>query len=191
MEQIAIFIDGSNLYYTLRGIYKKSQSLLKFDFEKFIALISHGRKVARTYYYTASLDRKKDPITYAKQQQFFEQLKKIPDFELVLCRMQKENIDGKTVYTVKEDDIHLAIDMLKLAYRDAYEVALLISNDADFVPAIKAVKEQGKKVENVVFEKKFSWHLKQACDRFKQINKMELDTCFFQNIEKKGDSREL
>ena len=117
MEQIAIFIDGSNLYYTLRGIYKKSQSLLKFDFEKFIALISHGRKVARTYYYTASLDRKKDPITYAKQQQFFEQLKKIPDFELVLCRMQKENIDGKTVYTVKEDDIHLAIDMLKLAYQ--------------------------------------------------------------------------
>ena len=92
--------------------------------------------------------------------------------------MQKVKINGKTIYQVKEDDIHLAVDMVKLAYNDAYDTAILVSSDWDFIPAIQAVKEIGKKVENIGFETKFSWHLKQECDRFKQLSKQDVEKFF-------------
>lgn len=177
-ERVIIFIDGSNFYHILKSMFGNSKSLMDFDFEKFVASLIEKRKLVRTYYYSAPLDRKKDEETYSKQQKFFEKLKKLPDFELVLCRMQKDSVNGETVYSVKEDDIHIAVDMVKLAYNNAYDTAVLISTDGDFVPAINAVKEKGKKVQNVGFEKKFSWHLKQKSDRFSQLSKKELSGFF-------------
>ncbi len=158
---------------------------MDFDFSNFLQYLTAKNKLVRTYYYTAPLDKKKDEKTYAKQQKFFESLKKLPDFELVLCRMQKIKVDGETIYQVKEDDIHLAVDMVKLAYNNAYDVAILISTDGDFVPAIEAVKEKGKKIENIGFEHKFSWHLKQKSDRFRQLTKQELTKFFNQKNFKK------
>ena len=155
-------------------------TLFNFNFEKFSKLIAGDKDLVRVYYCTAPLDRKKDEETYMKQQKFFEKLRRIPNFELVLCRMQKENNNGKISYVVKEDDIHLAVDMVKLAYNKAYDTAVLVSSDGDFVPAINAIKEIGKKVKNVAFPNKFSWHLKQKCDIFNQLTKEELDSFFIQ-----------
>lgn len=177
-DRVVVFIDGSNLYHILKGVYGSSKSLIKFDFGKFSEYLASKRKKIRTYYYTAPLDRKKDEKTYRKQQRFFEKLKKISNFKLVLCRMQKEKIDGKIIYIVKEDDIHLAVDMVRLAHNNAYDVAVLVSSDGDFVPAVKAVQEIGKRVENIGFPGKFSWHLKQECDIFNQLNKNTLNKFF-------------
>jgi uncharacterized LabA/DUF88 family protein len=173
-DRIIIFIDGSNFYHILKDMFRNHKTLMDFNFEEFVKYLASGRKLIRTYYYSAPLDKKKDEETYSKQQKFFEKIKKLPDFELILCRMQKDRIDGEITYSVKEDDIHIAVDMVKLAYNDAYDTAILISTDGDFVPAIDAVKEKGKKVENIGFETKFSWHLKQKSDRFRQITKKEL-----------------
>ena len=177
-EKIAVFIDGSNHYHILKNFFSKSKKMIDFNFEKFINLIKKGRTLVRVYYYTAPLDINKDKETYSRQQKFFEKLKRTPNFELILCRMQKVKIDGKLVYQVKEDDIHLAVDMVKLAYKDAYDTAILVSSDGDFVPAINAVKEKGKRIENIGFSNKFSYHLKQVCDKFRKINKEELEECF-------------
>ena len=173
-----IFIDGSNLYHIFKRMFKSSRRLMNFDFEKFSKKIAGNRKLVRVYYYTAPLDRMKDEKTYMKQQKFFDKLRRIPNFKLILCRMQKVKINGKIVYQVKEDDIHLAVDMVKFAYNDAYDIAVLISSDGDFVPAIKAIQEIGKNVENIGFETKFSYHLKQECDKFKQLKKKELIAFF-------------
>ncbi len=177
-EKVIIFIDGSNFYHILKDYFHKGKTLMDFNFEKFVQKLSEGRKLVRTYYYSAPLDKSKDEETYAKQQKFFEKLKKLPDFELVLCRMQKGIVDGQRIYQVKEDDIHIAVDMVKLAYNNAYDTAILISTDGDFVPAIEAVKEKGKIVENVGFKPKFSWHLKQKSDRFIQFDKGKLSEFF-------------
>jgi len=181
-EKVIVFIDGSNHYHIIKKMFNNPNCLSEFNFEAFIKLLINGRNLVRVYYYTAPLDKnyfdsknKKEGIeTYAKQQQFFEKLRKIPCFNLILCRMQKENLNGRVHYTVKEDDINLAVDMVKLAYNNAYDTAILVSSDGDFVPAIKAVKEIGKKVENIGFENKFSWHLKHECDKYLQLNKKEV-----------------
>ncbi len=172
-ERVIIFIDGSNHYNVVKDLVGRNYSLKDFDFEKFINFLSDGRKLVRAYYYTAPLDKKKNEETYREQQQFFEKIKKIPHFSLILCRMQKDVENGKIKYSVKEDDIHIAVDMVKYAYNDAYDTAILVSSDGDFVPAIEAVKEKGKNVENIGFKNKFSWHLKQKSDKFKQLSKSE------------------
>lgn len=182
-EKVVVFIDGSNHYHIVKKMFN-TDCLSAFDFDAFIKYLVGERNLIRTYYYTAPLDKnyispkgkKSGQETYAKQQQFFEKLKKIPYFSLILCRMQKETINGKIHYRVKEDDINLAVDMVKLAYNDAYDTAILVSSDGDFVPAIKVVKETGKKVENIGFENKFSWHLKNECDKYRQLNKKEVSS---------------
>jgi len=40
-----------------------------------------------------------------------------------------------------------------------------------FSPAIQAIREKGKSAENIGFENKFSYHLKQESDRFVRLNK--------------------
>jgi len=68
--------------------------------------------------------------------------------------------------------------MVKLAYNNAYDTAILVSSDGDFVPAVQAVKEVGKNVENIGFETKFSYHLKRECDKFRKLSKKEIKTFF-------------
>lgn len=182
-----VFIDGSNFYHIVKNLLpdKKPNDL---NFEKFIDNITNNRNLIRVYYYNCPLDISKDFGAYAKQQRFFEKLKAIPNFEVILCRMQKVKIDGKTIYQAKEDDIQLAVDMVKLAYNDAYDTAILVSSDGDFVPAIKAVKERGKKVENVGFENKFSYHLKQKCDKFIKLYKEKIKRFFNDDAKESKES---
>ncbi len=177
-EKATVFIDGSNHYNLLKSLFNNSKSLKDFNFEFFIEKLVGNKTLVRVYYYTAPLDWKKDEETYKKQQKFFENLRKISNFKLVLCRMQKVKINGKICYQVKEDDIHLAVDMVRLAYNNAYDTAVLVSSDGDFVPAIHAVQDIGKKVKNIGFPNKFSWHLKQECDSFIKLKKEFLESCF-------------
>lgn len=184
-KRVIIFIDGSNLYHIVKNLFPEKDTI-DFDFKKFIGKLTGNRETIRVYYYSAPLDWKKNPKTYAKQQKFFEKLESLPDFKLILCRMQKVKIDGKIIYQVKEDDIHLAVDMVKLAYNDAYDTAILISSDGDFVPAINAVQEIGKKVENIGFENKFSYHLKRVCDKFIKLRKSEVEEMFLDEKEEEN-----
>lgn len=184
-DHVIIFIDGSNLYHIIKNMFRPSLKLKHFNFEKFCQFIAGDRKLIRTYYYNSPLDWKKNQEAYIKQQKFFEKLNRIPSFKLVLCRMQKVKIEGKTVYQVKEDDIHLAVDMVKLAYNKAYDTAILVSSDGDFSPAIQAVNEIGKKVENIGFENKFSYHLQRQCDTFKILRKGDVMK-FFEQVKFKA-----
>lgn len=190
VERVIVFIDGSNHYHIIKELCPSKKPYL-FDFEKFIKYLIGKRKHVRTYYYGVPLDISYNEKKYMKQQQFFDRLQRIPDFHLILCRMQKIKIDGKSTYRAKEDDIHLAVDMVKLAYNDAYDTAILVSSDGDFVPAIIVVKEKGKKVENIGFENKFSYHLRQKSDRFRKLSKNEVEQFYQEELsEKKNDEKE-
>lgn len=176
-KRVMVFIDGSNIYHILKDLIldKKPND---FNFEKFVNYLAEERSLIRTYYYNVPLDITKDLGSYMKQQRFFSKIQKIPNFEFVLCRMQKRKVDGKIIYEAKEDDIHLAVDMVKLAYNNAYDIAILVSSDGDFVPAIQAIKEKGKIVENIGFSNKFSYHLKKEADKFIFLEK-EIVAKFF------------
>ena len=49
----------------------------------------------------------------------------------------------------KAVDVKLASDLIVL--RDIYDVAIILSGDQDFVPAVEIVKDFGKRVVNIAF----------------------------------------
>lgn len=71
-----------------------------------------------------------------------------------------------TYYTEKGVDIAIASDMLRLAYNNSYDTAILITGDGDFVPALEGVQDLGKHTENAYFQKGSSLYLREVCDRF-------------------------
>lgn len=78
-------------------------------------------------------------------------------------------------------DIAIAVDMLRMAFRDLYDTAILVSGDGDFAYVVEAVKDLGKHVENATPKSGISYHLKSACDRFILLNREFLKDCFIGN----------
>jgi uncharacterized LabA/DUF88 family protein len=63
-------------------------------------------------------------------------------YELFTKRLGKE----------KAVDVYLATDLLQL--RDIYDIAIIVSGDQDYVPAVQAIKNSGKHVVNVSFKER-------------------------------------
>ncbi len=180
MKKVSIFIDGNNFYYGLRNIYKNSKNLIEFNFQKFTDFLANKREIINIFYYNAKLDKSKNLNKYESQQRFFNKIKRIPKFNLILCRLLKRKIRGTNefYYVLKEDDIHMAVDIVEGACDSKFDIAILVSGDRDFVPVVKAVKKRKKIVENIYFKNSSSRNLKQHCDKSIKLTKEILDKCF-------------
>jgi len=180
ITNISVFIDGNNFYHGLKSTYQNSKKMINFNFKKFITFLSKNRQIVNIFYYNAQLDKEKNPIKYESQQRFFKKLKKIDKFSIVLCKLLKRRIKGtnRFYYVLKEDDIYMAVDMVKGAFKNYYDTAILVSGDGDFVPAVKVSQEEGKIVENIYFKKSSSRNLKNHCDKSLELTKEILDDFF-------------
>ena len=175
-ERVAIFIDGSNFYHSVRNTTDLKNK--KIDFAKLVNALKGDRLLIKTNYYNAPLDRGHNEKTYWAQQRFFSKLKQIPDFNVILCNLRKiRKSDGTFEFAVKGDDIYLATDMISLAYEDVYDSAILVSGDGDFVPAIKKVQKLGKTVENAYFSATRSDYLRKVCDNSILLDKIIPNNC--------------
>ena len=158
-ERVSIFIDGSNLYHNLK------RNNIKISFEELIKILETKREVIAIFYYTAELDRNLDFKKYKNHQEFLEKLRKIPNFNVVLCNLKKVILEnGMPDYTIKGDDVHLAVDLVSGAYENLYDVAIVVSGDEDFVPAIETARKNKKRVINAFFPKSSSYLLRNCCD---------------------------
>ncbi len=176
----SIFIDGNNFYHGLRYIYGKDKILKKFDFQEFINYLADKSEIINIFYYNAELDKSKNEKKYLSQKEFFDKLKIISNLKLILCKLLKRKIKGteEYYYVLKEDDIHMAVDMVENACENNFDVAILVSGDGDFVPAVKAVRRHDKVVENLYFKNSSSRNLKQDCNKSLELTKEILDKFF-------------
>jgi uncharacterized LabA/DUF88 family protein len=156
MKKVMIFIDGSNYYNSL----KISFNLTKIDIKKLVDFLVKDNNLVNIYYYSAPLNQIKFPEKYKKQQKYFAKLQNIKRLKLTLGRLEPR--DGTMVE--KGVDVNLAVDMVSCAYNDKFDIAILVSNDADFVPAVLEVQALAKQVYNVIFPKTKSYHLTKICD---------------------------
>ncbi len=171
MKRVCVFIDGSNFYHGLVHNIGKTN----VDFNKVsLALCTPQRELIRTYYYNAPVNKEDNEEMYKSQQRFFDRLRNLNDFQVRLGRL--EHRDGGVIE--KGVDIYLAVDMLRYAFNNIYDVAVLVSSDGDFSEAVNAVKELGKHVEYVHFAGGVSRHLIECCDRHTLLTKEILNPCF-------------
>ena len=138
-ERVMIFIDGSNLYHSLKGFFGRAD----IDMGKFCQKLLGRRQLIRIYYYNARVGRKEEPERYKDQQAFFNSVNAIPYTELRLGRLVYTGNWPNTPPYEKGVDVQLATDMITHSYKNNYDVAILVAGDNDYVGAIQAVKNNG------------------------------------------------
>ncbi len=175
-ERVMIFIDGSNVYHSLRANFGRRN----IDIGQFCQKILGRRRLIRTYYYNAEVGRKEEPERYERQQQFFRDLGLVPYTELRLGRLVYHNWPSVAPYE-KGVDVQLATDMLTHNFKDNYDVAILVAGDNDFAGALQAVKDNGKHVEVALFGKEgSSLQLRNVADKVITIDGNFLKNCWKQ-----------
>ena len=76
----------------------------------------------------------------------------------------------------KAVDVKLATDMILL--RDVYDTAIILSGDQDYVPAVQAVKDSGKRVVNAAFQTRSGQLLPGGARRLNQVTDDSLEIEF-------------
>lgn len=184
-----LFVDGSNFYHGLKenGLYAK------FKYESLIKVLSTRYDIKNIFFYDALKNIQIEPSQYAKQQSFHASLKKsIPNLlvrtrklQYVFSNHKLEKAQQKANFckqcnpkiksflfnaglnrSTKEKgiDVLLVADMIKGAFQNQYDVALIASGDADFVPAVELVQVLKKKVVNIHMYAGSSSELRNTCN---------------------------
>jgi uncharacterized LabA/DUF88 family protein len=175
-ERVMIFIDGSNLYHSLKHHFKRTD----LDIGKFCQKLLRRRQLIRIYYYNAKVGQKEEPDRYMAQQSFFAGVNAIPYAELRLGRLVYNNWPSTPPYE-KGTDVQLATDMITHNFKNNYDVGILVAGDNDYVGAVQAVKDNGKHVEIALFgQEGTSRQLREAADRVIVINPRILKDCWKQ-----------
>ena len=83
------------------------------------------------------------------------------------------NLFEKKFGKEKAVDVKLATDLIML--RDIYDVAVIVSGDQDYVPAVQVIKDSGKHVVNVAFQTRSGKLLPGGAKRLNQITDWSLE----------------
>jgi uncharacterized LabA/DUF88 family protein len=76
---------------------------------------------------------------------------------------QCPHCSGQMIGTVEKGiDTAIVTDMISLAWEDAWEVAILVSSDPDFIPVVEFLTNKGRRVINAYFPPK-GMHLARTC----------------------------
>jgi len=173
-DRVMIFIDGSNLYHSIKNFFKRTD----IDMGKLGNKLLDKRRLVRIYYYNAKVGLKEEPERYRDQQAFFASVSAIPYCELRLGRLVYINWPNTPPFE-KGVDIQLATDMITHSFKNNYDVAVLVAGDNDYVGALQAVKDNGKNVEVALFGKeRTSRQLRVVADRVMTINARFLKGCW-------------
>ena len=150
MIRIIIFIDNSNIFKGFQ-IYN-----VKADYEELKNLITGGRKLDGIFLY--------EGIVYPMSPEKKNWYKELTTRSGYVIKASFDKIaTGRAIE--KKVDIKIAIDIISLAYEDAYDTAVLLSGDGDFVPIVKKVKELGKNVEIWAFRYSLANSLKREIEK--------------------------
>jgi uncharacterized LabA/DUF88 family protein len=168
-DRLAIFIDGSNLYHALKNNFNRYD----LNFDSFTAKLCGSRQLFRTYYYNVRQDPAQRPEGNREQQEFLDILSKTPRLEVRLGGTKT----AQGVPVEKGVDIMLATDLLNFAWLNYYDVAIIVSGDADFAYALQSVKNMGKHIEVAYFESGVSRDLLNVADHHQL-----LDRTFFNGL---------
>ncbi|NPB05659.1 MAG: NYN domain-containing protein [Aquificae bacterium] len=159
-ERVIIFIDGSNIFHAIRALN------IKIDYDRLVKFLSKDKYLIRAYYYS-SMPRVEDVErdtpewdSLMRQRKFITELKNM-GIKPRLANLRKLS-SGE--WLEKEVDIMLATDMLALAFRNAYDTAILVSGDSDFCYTVETIQDLGKRVINATFKRNSSPLLRAVSD---------------------------
>lgn len=154
--RVAIFIDGSNLFYAAL------QLGIEIDYTKLLCRLTAGSRLLRSFFYTG-VDR-----TNEKQQGFLLWMRR--NGYRVIAKDLVQLPDGSKKANL---DVEIAVDMMALV--DSYDTAVLVSGDGDLAYAVNAVSYHGVRVEVVSLRAMTSDSLINVSDRYIDLETIKED----------------
>ncbi len=154
--RVAIFIDGSNLFYAAL------QLGLEIDYTKLLYRLTAGSRLLRAFFYTG-VDR-----TNEKQQGFLLWMRR--NGYRVIAKDLVQLPDGSKKANL---DVEIAVDMMALVH--AYDTAVLVSGDGDLAYAVDAVSYRGARVEVISLRSMTSDNLINVADRYIDLDHIKED----------------
>ncbi|GBE20140.1 MAG TPA: NYN domain-containing protein [Candidatus Pacearchaeota archaeon] len=169
-----LFIDGSNFYHNSKTIIDHVSNI---DFKclgEFICK-KFGLNLNEVRYYNAVPNISDNKDVYYKHIEFLDKLKK----EGIIVKTRKlKKIKKLKINIEKGIDVMIASDMIrKVLVEKTCDVCILLSGDADFIPAMQIIKDA--KYEAIVCSPKygFSNELRQGKFRYLILKKEDLKKC--------------
>lgn len=171
MKKILVQFDGSNFYNKAKRI-NSNIHLTEFDYIGLAKSIAQANP-NKTIYYVGEIRQyegnKKSEILYANQQKLFTHLRN-QDIEIKLGYLLLSN--GK--YHEKGVDVQIAVDIVRGAIRNEFDICYLISSDTDLLPAIQTAKDENKEIVYVGFENFISRALSKNCSSYVILKKNQM-----------------
>ncbi len=152
-KNVAVFVDVANIFYAAKA------AGADIDYVTLLKAAVGGRDFVRAYAYTGL-----DPEN--ENQRNFHSFLARHGYKVVSKDIRKYG-DGKVKANL---DIELVVDMMKTARN--LDVAIVVSGDGDFAPAIRAVQEMGVRVEVISFRGNTSSDLMDVADVFYDITQL-------------------
>ncbi len=149
-KNVAVFVDVANIFYAAKA------AGADIDYVTLLKSAIAGRDFVRAYAYTGL-----DPDN-ENQRQFHSFLAR-NGYKVVSKDIRKYG-DGRIKANL---DIELVVDLMRLARN--LDIAVVVSGDGDFAPAIRAVQQMGVRVEVISFRGNTSSDLIEVADGFTDI----------------------
>ena len=149
-----VYFDNSNVF------HGQLDAGWRIDAEKLQAHLERTGDVWQVYFFAAV----SDPPRY-KQTNFYKRLKEQLHWETIIFPLGTKTVKCKKcggawrTATEKGVDVAIATKMLTHAINRAFETAILVSGDKDYLETVKAVKSMGLRVEIVSFRNSLSEEL--------------------------------
>jgi uncharacterized LabA/DUF88 family protein len=164
MEKVAVFVDGANLYHSIKSYYKGV-----LDYSVLLETAVNGRKLLRATFYIVEKQETDDSGVSggaSGARSFVYNLNKF-GYKVrskPLTVHESLSAEGERVVSHKGDwDTGIVVDMIRLA--DHVDACILVSGDGDYVEAVEYLQsEKGLRVEVVSAGQCTSQALLDVCD---------------------------
>lgn len=179
MARIAVFVDGFNVYHALES----QRAYHRYKWLDYAALarcyVGSKDTVERVCLFTAYATWNPDKV---KRHQAYVRVLRKRGVKLVMGKFKRKDrvcrLCHRQFQTFEEKytDVNIAIHLLRGAYLDEFDKAILISADTDIIPALSMVRElfPTKQVGVVIPIGSYGMEMKQACDFHFQMKESQL-----------------
>lgn len=144
MTRVIAYIDGFNLYFGLKS--KGWKHLYWLSPERLAGnLLKPGQVLVATKYFTSRISpTPSDPDKPKRQATWLEAVEQDAGTRILYGHYLAKTMTclacraSWSSHEEKMTDVRMAVELLRDAYEDAFDVALLISGDSDLAPAVEA-----------------------------------------------------
>lgn len=149
MKRVIAYIDGFNLYHGLRA--QNDKSLYWLDLPALVrSLLKPDQTLVFTRYFTARIKTagRSTVDDVRRQSVYLDALAAQPNLSLHFGQFMAKPASCKrcqsewTTFEEKQSDVNLGVELTIDAFRDRFDVAMVISADSDLTSPIERMKQE-------------------------------------------------